>query len=44
MPCTCALCDEAATTTDGLCDECFNDMMDARHADYMHWLAVAQYY
>ena len=31
----CVTCDTAdATTPEGLCDVCFDDMMDARHADY----------
>ncbi len=31
----CLLCTEDATTNHGLCEECFNDMMDEKHADYV---------
>jgi hypothetical protein len=34
----CMLCPSDAETNDGLCIECFNDMMDERHADYVAML------
>lgn len=30
----CEMCDSPATTPERLCDICFDDTMDARHADY----------
>lgn len=34
----CLQCPEFPTTKDGLCEDCFNDMMDKQHEEYLQAL------